>query len=204
LAQKKYIGDGKIMKIGGFQKFSLIDYPGKTAAIIFTQGCNMFCPYCHNPQLVYPNLYETAVNEDKIFSFLEQRRGLLNGVVITGGEPLVQAGLPDFIRKIKKETGYCVKLDTNGTSPRALENLIKEKLIDFIAMDIKSPLEKYALFFKGDLNCIKESVSVIQNSGLPHLFRTTYDTDILNETDIETIKSYAANSKHIVQECVKL
>lgn len=190
------------MKIGGFQKFSLIDYPHKTAAVIFTQGCNMFCPYCHNPQLVYPNLYEPALDENEIFSFLKKRRGLLAGAVVTGGEPLVHNDLPEFIAKIK-DLGYCVKLDTNGTKPQELQNLIKDNLIDFIAMDIKSPLKKYELFYKGDSDCIKRSITVIQNSGLPHLLRTTFDKDILTETDIHEIKSYAVNSKHIVQECIK-
>jgi pyruvate formate lyase activating enzyme len=190
------------MQIGGFQKFSLIDYPGKTAAVIFTQGCNMFCPYCHNPQLVYPNLFENALNENEIFDFLKKRRTLLNGVVITGGEPAVHKDLPEFILKIK-ELGYPVKLDTNGGEPEMLPRLINDKLIDFIAMDIKAPLEKYRLFFKGDLSRIVKSVSIIRGSGLPHLFRTTFDTGILDGHDLPKIKSLAGSSTHIWQECVK-
>lgn len=190
------------MKIGGFQKFSLIDYPHKTAAIIFTQGCDMFCPYCHNPQLVYPHLYEPVMDENEICSFLKKRRSLLNGVVITGGEPLVHKDLPEFIKKIK-DLGYPVKLDTNGTSPEKLQSVINDRLIDFVAMDIKSPLEKYHLFYNGDSDCISRSIEIIQNSGLPHLFRTTFDTDILSETDIEKIRSMVSPSQHITQECIK-
>ena len=190
------------MKIGGLQKFSLIDYPGKTAAVIFTQGCNMFCPYCHNPQLVYPHLYEPVLEEEEVLKFLKKRQSLLNGVVITGGEPLAHKELPDFIKKIK-EIGYCVKLDTNGTRPQKLQDIINDGLIDFIAMDIKSPPEKYSLFFNGDLDCIKKSISIIQDSGFPHMFRTTFDTDILDEEDIRKIKVLVSPSLHISQECIK-
>lgn len=191
------------MKIGGFQKFSLIDYPGKTASVIFTQGCNMFCPYCHNPQLVYPEQFGAVLNEEDIFAFLKKRKGLVDGVVITGGEPAVHKDLKDFIFKIK-EIGYLVKLDTNGAAPETVQELIDAKLIDFIAMDIKAPLHKYFLFYKGDINRIKNSVSLIRGSGIDHLFRTTYDRGILDENDILAVKELVAPSLHIVQECVKL
>lgn len=191
------------MKIGGFQKFSLIDYPGKTASVIFTQGCNMFCPYCHNPQLVYPEQFGAALNEEDIFVFLKKRKGLIDGVVITGGEPTVHKDLPLFAGKIKS-LGYSLKLDTNGTDPAALKLLIGEKLIDFIAMDIKAPLHKYFLFYKGDINRIKNSVSLIRGSGIDHLFRTTYDRGILDENDILAVKELVSPSLHISQECIKL
>jgi anaerobic ribonucleoside-triphosphate reductase activating protein len=190
------------MKIGGLQKFSLIDYPGKTAAVIFTQGCNMFCPYCHNPQLVYPDLYKQPVEEKDILTFLEKRRGLLDGAVITGGEPTIYEDLPDFILKIKR-MGYLAKLDTNGTNPEMLRKLIGLNIIDFIAMDIKSPPEKYNLFFGGDFNKIKKSVNIISESGLPHLFRTTFDCEILDDSDISRIKNRVLPSAHITQECIK-
>jgi pyruvate formate lyase activating enzyme len=197
------------MQIGGLQKLSLIDYPQKIAAVIFTQKCNMFCPYCHNPQLVYPHLFGQSVREDEVFAFLEKRRNVLEGVVISGGEPTVQTDLGDFIAGIKK-LGYAVKLDTNGSNPQVLTELIENRLIDFIAMDIKSPLYKYGLFYKGDLENVKLSIEIIKSCGLPYLFRTTYDKDILNEADLVSIKelcsdlcSGLSSPRHIVQECRK-
>ncbi|MDR0820051.1 MAG: anaerobic ribonucleoside-triphosphate reductase activating protein [Endomicrobium sp.] len=190
------------MQIGGLQKLSLIDYPGTPAAVIFTQGCNMFCPYCHNPQLVYPSLFEKALNENEILHFLKKRQGLLKGVVLTGGEPTLQNDLCNFIKKIKN-LKFLVKLDTNGTSPEILQELIREKLIDFVAMDIKSSDEKYKLFFKGNLNLIMQSLYVIKSSDTAHIFRTTYDTDILNKRDLDEIKATTENSEYIVQKCRK-
>jgi pyruvate formate lyase activating enzyme len=186
------------MKIGGLQKLSLIDYPQKTAAIIFTQGCNMFCPYCYNPQLVYPHLFGTLIKEDEVFAFLKKRQGLLQGVVITGGEPTLQRDLADFVRSIKK-LNFSIKLDTNGSNPVLLQELIEEKLIDFIAMDIKSPLQKYHFFYKGDLENVKRSIAIIKSCGLPHLFRTTYDKDILTAADLTDIKELSS-PQHITQE----
>jgi pyruvate formate lyase activating enzyme len=189
----------KKMKIGGLQKLSLIDYPQKTAAIIFTQGCNMFCPYCHNPQLVYPHLFEPSIKEDEVFAFLKKRQGLLQGVVITGGEPTLQRDLADFVRSIKK-LKFSVKLDTNGSNPALLQELIEEKLIDFIAMDIKSPLQKYHLFYKGDLENVTRSIAIIKSCGLPYVFRTTYDKAILTDDDLTEIKEFSSPQHHITQE----
>ncbi|MDR2066415.1 MAG: anaerobic ribonucleoside-triphosphate reductase activating protein [Endomicrobium sp.] len=190
------------MKIAGLQKLSLIDYPQIPAAIIFTQGCNMKCPYCHNRQLVYPNLFENLLNEEEIFKFLKKRTGLLKGVVITGGEPTIQKDLVEFILKIKN-LGFLVKLDTNGTNPNVLQELISKKLIDFIAMDIKADFTKYSTFFNGDLNLIKLSIHIIKFSGIRHLFRTTYDRDILQDKDLLNIKNFIDQSNYIVQECNK-
>ncbi|MCA6070777.1 MAG: anaerobic ribonucleoside-triphosphate reductase activating protein [Endomicrobium sp.] len=191
------------MKIGGLQKLSLIDYPGAPAAVIFTQGCNMACSYCHNPQLVYPYLFERSFDEDEIFVFLSKRTKLLRGIVITGGEPTIQKDLLEFITAIKN-LNFFIKLDTNGTNPQILQELIAKKLIDFVAMDIKSSMEKYNLFFKGDLNLIKQSINIIKSSGLPSLFRTTYDTDILNEKDLSEIKDVTSGSEYIIQKCKKM
>ncbi|HEC86320.1 MAG TPA: anaerobic ribonucleoside-triphosphate reductase activating protein, partial [Thermoplasmatales archaeon] len=130
------------MIIGGFQRFSLIDYPGKICAIIFTQGCNFRCPYCHNPELVNPKLFQEPIDENDIFRFLEMRKGKLDAVEITGGEPTLQPDLIEFMRKIKA-MGFLIKLDTNGTNPEVVEKIIKNKLVDYIAMDVKAPLEKY-------------------------------------------------------------
>ncbi|MDR0724236.1 MAG: anaerobic ribonucleoside-triphosphate reductase activating protein [Endomicrobium sp.] len=190
------------MKIAGLQKLSLIDYPKIPAAVIFTQGCNMKCPYCHNPQLVYPNLFENLLNENEVFTFLNKRIRLLKGVVITGGEPTIQKDLAKFILKIKN-FGFLVKLDTNGTNPTVLEELISKKLIDFIAMDIKADFAKYSTFFNGDLNLIKLSVDIIKASGIIHLFRTTYDKDLLQDKDLLNIKNFIDKSDYIIQECNK-
>jgi pyruvate formate lyase activating enzyme len=190
------------MQIGGLQKLSLIDYPGVPAAIVFTQGCNMRCPYCHNPQLVYPHLFETSISDEEVFNFFKKRQKLLKGVVITGGEPTLQKDLTEFIEEIKKLNLF-VKLDTNGTNPKVLKDLIDKNLLDFIAMDIKSPEDKYNLFFKGDLDMIKQSLSIIQSSGIAHLFRTTYDKSILNEIDLSEIKRLVTTSTYTVQECRK-
>ncbi|MDR0618056.1 MAG: anaerobic ribonucleoside-triphosphate reductase activating protein [Endomicrobium sp.] len=190
------------MKIAGLQKLSLIDYPQLPAAVIFSQGCNMKCPYCHNPQLVYPKLFENLLIEEEVFKFLSKRVKLLKGVVITGGEPTIQKDLVEFILKIKN-FGFLVKLDTNGTNPNILEELISKKIVDFIAMDIKTDFKKYHTFFSGDLNLIKTSINIIKSSNIVHLFRTTYDEDILQDIDLHNIKNFIDKSNYIVQECNK-
>ena len=129
--------------IGGIQKTSLIDFPGKIAAVVFTQGCNFRCGYCHNPSLAVSSPHwENRLSHKDILSFLQTRIGKLDGIVISGGEPTIQSGLYDFIKEIKN-MGFLVKLDTNGTNPQVLERLINDNLLDYIAMDIKAPLEKY-------------------------------------------------------------
>ncbi len=182
------------MIIGGLEKLSILDYPDHLAAIIFTQGCNFRCHFCYNPMLVLPregedekNIKEkglsTISNED-LFLFLEERHGRLDGVVITGGEPTLHPDLPFFITKIKK-MGYDVKLDTNGTNPQMLQELISAKLIDYIAMDLKAPLGKYADTVGVQVICdnIKKSVKMIIGSGLPHEFRTTVVPGLLDKDD---------------------
>ncbi|MFA7087758.1 MAG: anaerobic ribonucleoside-triphosphate reductase activating protein [Patescibacteria group bacterium] len=182
------------MIIGGLEKLTLLDYPEHLAAIIFTQGCNFRCRYCYNPMLVWPdggldgkNKKEKGfpiIDQKDLFLFLENRIGRLDGVVITGGEPTLHHDLPDFIKKIKS-LGYLVKLDSNGTNPDMLEKLINEKLIDYIAMDLKAPLEKYESVVGAAVNCnnIKKSVKIIMNSGLPYEFRTTVVPGLLIEDD---------------------
>jgi pyruvate formate lyase activating enzyme len=190
------------MLIGGFQKFSLIDYPGKVSAIVFTQGCNFRCPYCHNPELVEPKLFQKPLDEEMIFSFLETRKGKLDGIVITGGEPTLQKDLPGFIRKIKS-AGFLVKLDSNGTNPGMLNFLIKKKLIDYIAMDIKAPLEKYEkiIHVKIDTNLIKASIEAIMNSGISYEFRTTFSKEILTMAEIISIGKLIKGAKiHVLQK----
>jgi len=172
------------MEIGGFQKLTLIDYPGKIACTIFLIGCNFRCPFCYNPELVLPEKIkkQPRIQEKEILTFLKEKKGLLEGVCITGGEPTIHRDLPVLIRKIKK-LGYSVKLDTNGSNPKMLENLIKKKLVDYLAMDIKAPFQigpkrkaaKYekATGVKININNIKKSVDLIKNSGIDYEFRTT-------------------------------
>ena len=174
------------MTIGGIQKFSTVDYPGYTVASIFTIGCNMRCGYCHNPELVLPEQYAGAIPEEEIFEFLEKRRGLLDGVAISGGEPTMQEDLPDFIRRCKK-MGFLVKLDTNGTNPGVLRELLQENLVDFVAMDIKGPLEKYSQIAARpiDIDAIRKSIDLIRT--IPHEFRTTIVRGQLVPEDFESI-----------------
>ncbi len=171
------------MIIGGLEKMTLIDYPGQLAAIVFTKGCNFRCHFCYNPLLVWPDRetdekkYEKTyptVSEDEFFLFLKDRRGKLDGVVITGGEPTLHHDLPEFIKKIR-DLGYKIKLDTNGTNSKMLERLLAENLLDYIAMDFKAPLDKYEQVVGTPVNCqeIEKSVKIIINSGLPYEFRTT-------------------------------
>jgi pyruvate formate lyase activating enzyme len=130
------------MRIGGLQKLSLIDFPGKLAAVIFTQGCNLRCRYCHNPELVLPSCFHETIKEEDVLAFLYSRRKYLEGVVISGGEPTVQPELIPFMRSVK-QMNFALKLDTNGTRPEILKEIIALQLVDFIAMDVKAPLEKY-------------------------------------------------------------
>ena len=174
------------MKIGGIQKFSTVDYPGYAVASIFTIGCNMRCGYCHNPELVLPEQFAGEIPEDEILEFLESRKGLLDGVAISGGEPTMQEDLPAFIRKVKA-MGFRVKLDTNGTNPWMVAQLINEGLVDFIAMDIKGPLDKYIQIAARpvDLDAIEQCVRLIKT--VDHEFRTTIVRSQLEPQDFEAI-----------------
>jgi len=176
------------MLIGGFQKFSLTDYPGKSCAIVFTQGCNFRCPYCHNPELVEPASYETPIPENYVLDFLKRRKTMLEGVTVTGGEPLLQKDLRFFLKNIK-EMGYTVKLDTNGSFPEQLKKIIEEGLADYIAMDIKAPLEKYASVTRVNVNMkdIQKSIDIIIHSNLNYHFRTTVLKSLLDFNDLKLI-----------------
>ncbi|MFX0062187.1 MAG: anaerobic ribonucleoside-triphosphate reductase activating protein [Candidatus Hermodarchaeota archaeon] len=177
------------MHFGGFQKFSVIDYPGKLSAIAFTYGCNLRCPYCHNPELVRPrneNTLEYA--ETEIIKFMDSRVGKLDALVITGGEPTLQTDLEDFIRKIK-QLGFLVKLDTNGTRPEVLKQLLGKKLLDYVAMDIKAPFERYqeVTRSKVDVPKIKESITLLKTSKISYEFRTTVVRGFITLQDIKQI-----------------
>jgi pyruvate formate lyase activating enzyme len=192
------------MKIGGLQKVSLIDYPGLICGIVFLQGCNFKCPYCHNPELVDPKLFKPGIRENEVLEFLNTRKGKLDAISITGGEPTIQEDLTSFIKQIKK-MGFAVKLDTNGSQPKVIKNLLAEKLLDFIAMDIKAPLEKYKNIVNTQVNTesIKESIDLILKAKIPHEFRTTIVESQLEENDILEIgKLIAGASRYVLQKFV--
>lgn len=176
------------MTIGGLQKFSLLDYPNHLSAIIFTQGCNFKCQFCYNPMLVVVPQKGHHFKIDDLFAFLKKRIGKLDAVVITGGEPTIHKDLPEFISEIRK-LGFLVKLDTNGANPEMIKKLIENKLIDYIAMDIKAPKNKYEKIVgvPVDFNKIKKSVKIIIESGLPYEFRTTIVPGLLIKDDITQI-----------------
>jgi pyruvate formate lyase activating enzyme len=187
------------MKIGGLHKVSLIDYPGKISAIIFTQGCNFRCPYCHNPELVDPKLFEPPMPHEEIFGFLDRRRGKLDAVVVTGGEPTLQPNLIPFLRRVK-EMGYLVKIDTNGALPEVLENLISHRIADYIAMDIKAPLEKYAQVTRTEVDTerIRRSIDLVMASGTPSEFRTTIVAPLVDREDIRKIGGLIRGARRFV------
>ena len=176
------------MVIGGLQKFSLADFPGKIAAIIFSQGCNFRCPYCHNPELVDPARYATPILQEEILQFLATRRGQLQGVVVTGGEPTQQEDLPDFLAAIK-DFGLAIKLDTNGSNPALLEKVLARGLADYLAMDIKAPLDSYSRVAGVQVSTgdIEKSVRMVMGSGVAHEFRTTYLESLLSTDDMKGI-----------------
>lgn len=192
------------MKIGGLQKVSLIDYPGLICSIIFLQGCNYKCPYCHNPELVNPQLFKPGIREKEVLEFLHTRKGKVDAVTITGGEPTIQSDLESFIRQVKK-MGFAVKLDTNGSQPQVIKTLIAENLLDFIAMDIKAPLERYKNIVGAqvDLELIKESISLILKAKILYEFRTTIVESQLDEDDIlEIAKLISGTNNYVLQKFV--
>lgn len=171
--------------IGGIQNSTLIDYPQKIASVVFTQGCNFRCGYCHNPELLSASKTYGITTTDEYIAFLKTRLGKLDGVVITGGEPTLQSGLYEFIHKIKN-LGFSVKLDTNGTNPDILNKLIRNNLLDYIAMDIKAPLRKYTQITNVNVSIkdIKNSIKIIIKSNIEHEFRTTVIKSQISPEDI--------------------
>jgi pyruvate formate lyase activating enzyme len=191
------------MKISGLQPVTVSDFPGRLAAIVFTQGCNFHCPFCHNGSLL-PMDADALIGEDTVFAFLQKRQKLLNGVVISGGEPCLQDDLAGFCRQVK-EMGFAVKLDTNGSRPGVIEELLNENLVDFIAMDIKAPLSRLAEL-TGTVSHgpqIHRSISLIAASTVDHLFRTTDVKPLLSAEDHRGIKKLVPpGSRHVVQPFV--
>ena len=175
------------MKICGIEKFSMVDWDGKIVCTLFASGCNFRCPFCHNSSLALSNANQ--IDQDEIFGFLEKRKGLLDGVCISGGEPTLHKGLFDFARKIKS-MGYPVKLDTNGTNPDTLQSLIENGLVDYVAMDVKNSPHKYPATTgvqAVNFDDVLKSVAIIKKSGIPHEFRTTIIKEFHTEDDMKHI-----------------
>ncbi len=185
------------MRIDGLQKMTLLDFPGKVACTVFTGGCNFRCPFCHNALLVTKLPEKPDYSEDEILSFLEKRTGLLDGVAITGGEPLLNPDIADFIRKIRS-MGYAVKLDTNGSFPERLKAIVDGGLVDYVAMDIKNRKEKYAetIGFKNlDLSKIEESVEFLKSGAVDYEFRTTVVEQFHTVEDIRAAAEWISGAK---------
>jgi len=186
------------MQISGIQKFTLLDFPLKTACIVFAPFCNFRCPYCYNSDFVIPSKIEKIkdifIPENIFFNFLKTRVGFLEAVVVSGGEPTIQKDLKEFIKKIKK-LGFLIKLDTNGTDPEILKELFEEKLIDYIAMDIKAPFERYkdVVMVDVDIDKIKKSFDYIKKCGIDYEFRTTVVKEQLTLEDLDKIGKMLLN-----------
>lgn len=185
------------MLIAGLQKLTLLDYPGKIACIVFTQGCNFACGYCHNPEMI-PVIQElpSGISEKTFFSFLESRGNLLDGVVISGGEPTLQKDLLPFIKQVR-ELGFLVKLDTNGSNPDMLAEILKKRLADYIAMDLKTTLPKYKDLVKNEVaKKIAESVRVLMKSSIDYEFRSTIFPSCHSEKDLREMGQLIRGAKH--------
>lgn len=188
----------QIMKLIGLQKMTVLDFPGRVACIVFTFGCNFRCPFCHNASLVMGE-GESDITEEEFFAYLKKRQGILDGVVVTGGEPLLQKDIEGFLRKIKS-LGFEIKLDTNGTFPEKLKNIVNEGLVDYVAMDIKNAPEYYAITSGKediDLTKIKESVDFLINEAqVEYEFRTTVVAQFHSESVMDEIGEMIKGAKN--------
>ena len=190
------------MRLGGLMKMTLLDFPGRVACTVFTVGCNMRCPFCHNASLVvHP---EELLDDEEFFAFLKKRQGMLDGVCITGGEPLLHLDLPYFLSRIRA-LGYETKLDTNGTYPKALREIVEAGLLDYVAMDIKSPLSKYgAVSGLGRIpEGIEESVSYLLSGAVPYEFRTTVVDELHEPCDFAAIGEWIRGAERYYLQTFK-
>ena len=185
------------MNIQGLQKLTLLDYPGHTACTVFTGGCNLRCPFCHNAPLVLDPNGSPPFSEEEIFALLDKRRGILDGVAVTGGEPLLQKEIGGFLKQVK-DRGFAVKLDTNGFFPDRLEELLRAGLVDYAAMDVKNRPEKYAEtcgLETVDLSKIEASMRLLTDSGIEYEFRTTVVKEFHTIDDIEAVAKWISGAK---------
>lgn len=199
------------MYIGGFQKNSLIDFPGTIACVVFTRGCNFTCPYCHNPDLVAGTAGPDGrgssgfdnPDQEEILKFMHKRKGIIEGIVVTGGEPTLQADLTDFIKTVR-QMGYKIKLDTNGTAPRILDAFFDQGLVDYLAMDIKTDTDHYPMVMKNptQLNRVIESIAVIMKKAPAYEFRTTCARPFVSADIMENIgKMIRGAASYVLQSC---
>lgn len=194
------------MRISGLQKLAMVDFPGKLAATVFTGGCNLRCPFCHNALLVN-RLEENPESHsvEEVLSFLEKRKGFLDGVVLSGGEPLLQSGAAEFLEQVRS-LGFAVKLDTNGCYPEALADILNRGLVDYVAMDIKNSREKYAETVgipNFDITPIEQSIDLLKNSGVDFEFRTTVVKEFHTAQDIVSIGQWLEGSpRYFLQQFV--
>ncbi len=182
------------MKFGGLQKTSLLDFPDKLSAIVWTVGCDFRCPFCYNKDLVLGN--SGTISEEEILSFLKKRKEMLEGLVITGGEPLMHKDITNFLEQVKK-LGYLIKIDTNGSYPKKLQEIIDKKLVDYLDMDVKAPRKKYdkLIGVKTDIKKIEQSIKIIKNSGVDYEFKTTVVPELLTKEDIIEIAKWLEGAK---------
>lgn len=186
------------MKIGGLQKLTLIDYPGKLAATVFLSGCNFRCPFCYSSELVIPEKIKNSpeISKEYLFNFLEEKKGLLDAIILCGGEPCLNEDLADLAKEIKKR-GFLLKLDTNGSNPEMLKKLVEENLIDYVAMDIKGPRERYRdiVGVDIDINKIEESADFLLKNSIDYEFRTTIVPSVLLKEDFLKVAEWIKGAK---------
>ena len=191
------------MDVSGLQKLTLLDYPGRVACTIFTGGCDLRCPFCHNASLALPERERDVIGHDELMAFLKKRVGILDGVAVTGGEPLLHAGLEGLLSEIKA-LGYSIKLDTNGTFPRHLREIVEAKLVDRVAMDIKAAPENYGKLVgisRFDIAPVRESADYLMHCGVDYEFRTTAVKGLHTKADFEGIAQWIAGAKeYYIQE----
>lgn len=192
---KEEVGD---LEIYGLQKLTLLDYPGKVACTVFTGGCDFRCPFCHNASLVIEPERGQRVSEDEVLKYLSKRKGIIDGVCITGGEPLLQPDIDEFLKKVRA-IGYDIKLDTNGSFPDKLKRLVEDKLVDYVAMDLKSSKENYGkvIGIEGyDTARVEESVNYLMKSGIDYEFRTTAVKSLHDIGEFEKMAEWIRGAKH--------
>jgi pyruvate formate lyase activating enzyme len=190
------------MKIVGVQKTTLVDYPGKIATTLFTLGCNMRCPYCHNKQIAFDFISKETIDVSEIYKFLESRRNFIDGIVITGGEPTLQPGLIDFMKEVKSRFGFFIKLDTNGSFPTVINRIIDENLADYYALDIKTSFLRYKEHLGVDGEVIKKTYELIRDSGKQYELRMTCYPEFINTDTVEELLPYLSERDRIfIQQC---